>query len=410
VKLPSPLVMIAAVTAVIITGCGSSGSGAGSSGSSQASGSGASIKVGTIGTYSGPLASSIAPGDKVMRAWASQVNAKGGINGRKIDLVVKDDGGNATTAVTAAKELINQDHVVAIVGEQSLLDTTWAPLAASAGIPVIGGEPFNLPFATNPDFFPSGANIFARSYATLAEGKRQGDKFAFLYCAEAPTCALSVNIFKSFAPSLNMQVALAQSVSASAPNYTAVCQALKESGAQSFEVGQASVTALRITDACVQQGVTATEVATAGITSSSWLSHPSTQGTLNIELDFPFFDKSLPATQEYQAFLQQAGLGDGNGATSTFAYVGAKLFEKAASSLGKTALTSDSLKNALYQMKNETLGGLTPPLTFTRGKATLINCWFLSRIKGNAWTAPQGLRTTCAPDDVIAPVAAAASK
>jgi branched-chain amino acid transport system substrate-binding protein len=68
----------------------------------------------------------------------------------------------------------------------------------------------------------------------------------------------------------------------------------------------------------------------------------------------------------------------------------------------------ESVKTALYQFKGETLGGMVAPLTFTPGQPTLINCYFVLGIEDRKFTLPQGLEPTCAPDDVIAPVVAAA--
>src|SRR5262249_7873295 len=50
---------------------------------------------------------------------ADQVNAKGGVNGAKIELVVYDDANSPVEAVSAAQRLIDQDKVKMIVGQIS---------------------------------------------------------------------------------------------------------------------------------------------------------------------------------------------------------------------------------------------------------------------------------------------------
>lgn len=50
---------------------------------------------------------------------AEQINAKGGINGRKIEVIVYDTESDETKAVTLAKRLIEQDKVLAIIGPSS---------------------------------------------------------------------------------------------------------------------------------------------------------------------------------------------------------------------------------------------------------------------------------------------------
>ncbi|HTI80749.1 MAG TPA: substrate-binding protein [Acetobacteraceae bacterium] len=68
---------------------------------------------------------------------AQEINDKGGIMGRKIDLVVADDGSGADGAVKAFNSLIFQDHVNVII-------TMETSAARNAGLPVVtrGKTPF----------------------------------------------------------------------------------------------------------------------------------------------------------------------------------------------------------------------------------------------------------------------------
>jgi branched-chain amino acid transport system substrate-binding protein len=77
----------------------------------------APIKIGVVGPFanksSGDMGVSIRGGAKVFE---DEVNASGGLLGRKIELVFKDDDAKPEQGVRAAKELIEQDKVVAAVG------------------------------------------------------------------------------------------------------------------------------------------------------------------------------------------------------------------------------------------------------------------------------------------------------
>ena len=53
--------------------------------------------------------------------------------------------------------------------------------------------------------------------------------------------------------------------------------------------------------------------------------------------------------------------------------------------------------DGLYALKGETLGGLTAPLTFTKGQPTSLKCWFYYQVKGGKFTDPFGESPTCAP-------------
>jgi len=74
------------------------------------------ILLGTHMTLSGSPAAGMAPIADGMRAYYDYVNSQGGINGRKIKLVVGDDHFSPPDAVEVARRLVEQDGVFAIVG------------------------------------------------------------------------------------------------------------------------------------------------------------------------------------------------------------------------------------------------------------------------------------------------------
>src|SRR5699024_1655086 len=75
------------------------------------------IKIGTLGPTSGPIAMVGIPMLHGMEAYINKVNDEGGINGRKIELIAKDDEFKADIALQKAEELIEEDEVFAIVGQ-----------------------------------------------------------------------------------------------------------------------------------------------------------------------------------------------------------------------------------------------------------------------------------------------------
>jgi branched-chain amino acid transport system substrate-binding protein len=92
-----------------------------------------------------------------------------------------------------------------------------------------------------------------------------------------------------------------------------------------------------------------------------------------------------------------------------YAFVAGKIFEKAAGAVTGD-VTSASLKTALYSFKDETFDGLTPPITYTQGKPTSVNCYFLLGVSGGKFTEPNGAKTQCAPDAVVSGVLQALAK
>src|SRR6202167_4124514 len=73
------------------------------------------IKIGEINSYSG-LPSFTEPYRKGWQLALEQINTAGGVNGKKLEVISKDDGGKPADAVTAANELVSNDGVVMLAG------------------------------------------------------------------------------------------------------------------------------------------------------------------------------------------------------------------------------------------------------------------------------------------------------
>jgi branched-chain amino acid transport system substrate-binding protein len=73
------------------------------------------IKIGEINSYSG-LPAFTEPYRKGWRLALEEINAAGGVNGKTLEVVSKDDGGKPADAVTAANELVSKDAVVMLAG------------------------------------------------------------------------------------------------------------------------------------------------------------------------------------------------------------------------------------------------------------------------------------------------------
>lgn len=96
------------------------------------------IKIGAFLSVTGPAAFLGEPEQKTLEMYVDRINAAGGVAGRKLQLVVYDDAGDADKARTFAKRLLDQDNVDVLVGG-STTGTTMAavPLAEQAQVPFI---------------------------------------------------------------------------------------------------------------------------------------------------------------------------------------------------------------------------------------------------------------------------------
>lgn len=85
------------------------------------------IVIGTHMDVSGPLKSWGVPSTNGMKLAVEQINAAGGVNGRKLRLVAEDDGYDPKKAVLATQKLIEKDKIFAMVSPMGSA-TTLAPL------------------------------------------------------------------------------------------------------------------------------------------------------------------------------------------------------------------------------------------------------------------------------------------
>jgi branched-chain amino acid transport system substrate-binding protein len=95
------------------------------------------IKIGILNDQTGIAASTFDKGASAIEARFKELNAAGGVNGRKITWVVDDTASSPSAVTTAAQDLVQNKHVFAIV-ELSAFFFTAAPYLAQAGIPVTG--------------------------------------------------------------------------------------------------------------------------------------------------------------------------------------------------------------------------------------------------------------------------------
>src|SRR3954452_13593056 len=83
-----------------------------------------SVKLGFISSETGVAASNFVGADKACQARIDAENAKGGVNGRKIDLITIDDKSGAGNN-TGAKDLVQSQNVFAVVNDSPFAFLTY---------------------------------------------------------------------------------------------------------------------------------------------------------------------------------------------------------------------------------------------------------------------------------------------
>ena len=224
----------AAVMALSLAGC--SGGSMDDSSSSSAKASGDSITIGTVTTNSGTAAAYGEAEVKGFELAVSEINAKGGINGKKGKLESMDDKGDATEASNAYNKLAGDNNVLAVAGPTiSATTAAVAPLADQSKLVTIA------PAATS-DSIETGNYLFRTCFkdsyqgevaARFAAENLKVKKVAVLYGTGDPYSSGVGEAFAKAAEKLGLEVVDKESSSsADDTEYSAQLQKIQASGAE----------------------------------------------------------------------------------------------------------------------------------------------------------------------------------
>lgn len=224
----------AAVMALSLAGC--SGGSMDDSPSSSAKASGDSITIGTVTTNSGTAAAYGEAEVKGFELAVSEINAKGGINGKKVKLESMDDKGDATEASNAYNKLAGDNNVLAVAGPTiSATTAAVAPLADQSKLVTIA------PAATS-DSIETGNYLFRTCFkdsyqgevaARFAAENLKVKKVAVLYGTGDPYSSGVGEAFAKAAEKLGLEVVDKESSSsADDTEYSAQLQKIQASGAE----------------------------------------------------------------------------------------------------------------------------------------------------------------------------------
>ncbi|HVS40670.1 MAG TPA: ABC transporter substrate-binding protein [Candidatus Dormibacteraeota bacterium] len=120
-----------------------------------------SIKLGHIGIYSGPVGSFGANLSYACRATLQTANDQGGINGRKYDVLVRDDAWDATKGSAAVRDLVERQNVFAMACTQSVpTNDAITPYLDQQKVPNVGNDGWGEAQYGGAWSFPVGASAY----------------------------------------------------------------------------------------------------------------------------------------------------------------------------------------------------------------------------------------------------------
>ena len=384
-------------------------------GGGAAAPTGTTIVIGQLETQSGP-AGNTKVGQTTLDAWASWTNAHGGLNGHPVKVITKNDNADPAQAQTALNSMINDDHIVALVGQNaSATEPTWVNLMVSSKIPVIGGPAYDTAWFTKPYFYPTTTSVPTTVYGEIYAAKNAGGKaLASLLCNNSTVCLGAVPLFNAAAKDLNMPVVYNQTASQTATDYTAQCLAMKASKADTVI---AFVNNQLLANNCKQQGYNPTYIgAESSITQSQLQATSSFEGLTGPSSSFPWWQE-FPQTSEFFDAMKTyapAYAPGGSQYESQASGVLSSVFSsgvvfanamKNAAVAADQPVTSADVVRGLAMIQNSTNGGYTPVVSYGDGTtpSKYVPCFWLYKVVNAKYTSINGLSTTCEPSSALPP-------
>jgi len=359
------------------------------------------IVLGAVGVHTGVIGDILAPIEHGARAWAADVNARGGLNGHSVRLIIADDGGDPAKAVSIGRKLIEEDKIAAFYAEQAPGTLqAYIPLAQKASVPIFGACSCNPDAGKSPIVFSATLSAFqGMNWShTMMAYKMGKKKVSIFYCREVAICSKGAKeIEDKLAPSLGMQVVHTANVSMAAPDYTAEMLAAKNAGAEAIITYVENPTTLRIIRSGKRQNYTP-------LISSQMSAHDERMPKIGgedaegVTIGASMMDWNSPKMADYRAAMAKYVPGGTLASFGENSWINGKLLEVLAKSFPDKGVTGQDVLKALYAVNGETLGGLVPPLVFKEGvDHDRVNlCGYPTKIEGGKFV--QDDKYFCQPD------------
>lgn len=354
------------------------------------------VKIGMLGSFSGVLGSITSSGPKTLAAWASYTNARGGLNGHPVKLIVADDQGDPAASMTLARRLVEGDRVIAMAG--NILVFAFAQVEkylAEKKIPMIGGDGVDPGWFTSKVGFPISAPVSVQIIKGLKMLVDQGaKKIGVFYCLEvASLCSyLNSELLKS---EVGPYVEQSYQVSLVAPSYTSQCLRMKSAGIDTLYLLMDTPAATRAVQNCATQNFRPTVMLLGNTTSEEAPTVAALADALVPASTAPPNLTGLPTVARFRSAMATYAPTLGQNGVSNLAWASGELLALVGANLSANPKSSEFF-DALWKVKNETFGGFTTPLTYVKGGLPAIkHCVFIWGMEGGKFSAPAGPKPVC---------------
>jgi branched-chain amino acid transport system substrate-binding protein len=368
------------------SGSGASTGGAGAAAttttqSTQPAAHGGVITVGGIYDETGPIDATVER--DTVRSYFDLVNAQGGINGYKFQLIDCDSKYDPSSAHQCAQKLISQG-VLAIVGWLSLSgEQSETPYLTSQGVPIIGGLGVPSEFQSSLSY-PTTPSLVTEGTALGTHAGQIGLKKPGVIFLNANFIAPVESSFLSAMRRQGISPVDVETVDATKADYTDIVLKFQTSGAQSVAAFLDPFSYARLFQAMERQNFHVPVLGGGLDKASANRQYDSGCGSgcavFGADSATPVLEYldhgSTPAMAQYlnAVHTYYPGQFQALDTYSTYQWLAAEVFTQAVKSIRNAPVTRQSLINALNGLKNLDDGGITTPISYGPGNHDPLKC------------------------------------
>jgi branched-chain amino acid transport system substrate-binding protein len=271
----------------------------------------APVKIGVIQPLSGSVAASgnyIRMGAEFARDW---INTKGGVNGRKVELVIEDNKSDPKEAASAAEKLIVRDKVPAIMGAWGSSMTLAAmPKLEEYGVPMVveTSSAASITKRGNPWVFRISPPSEMEALGLEPYVSKLGVKKADFLAVNTDWGRGAVSAFGDVLKKKGESVGVVEYMDQAATDMSAQLTKIKGSGGDTLFVTTAVEQITLILKQAQEQRVTRKIITTGGSSSPTQLikqAGPAAEGSYHIVFFMPWFPEAMPDGKLAKAFVDE---------------------------------------------------------------------------------------------------------
>ena len=218
------------------------------------------VLMASVGTYAGLVGTIFKPILEGAQLWVSAANAKGGVNGHQIKLIVYDDGGDPARHRAQVQEAVERRGVIGFfLNAEAISGASTVNYLEAKRIPVVGISLGEFYAYDSPMYFPqaSAAEELVKALPlsianqVIPRGKK---RLGTIICVEAQFCDTAERVITDVAQKAGLEHVYRGRASLAQPDFTAECLSARRQNVEVLAVGLDQNSVNRVTAACARQG------------------------------------------------------------------------------------------------------------------------------------------------------------